>query len=144
MVVASGEIDYQGVDRLALEHKPKMIVAGVSAYSRVVYWQRFRNIADNIKAYLVVDMAHVAGLIAAGIYPSPVKIADVTTSTTHKTLRGPRGGFILARANPEIEKKLSSMVFLGSRGGCRMLVSACSCVQSKLFGQPEFKAYQQQ
>src|SRR3990172_5284459 len=142
--VASGEIDYQEVERLALEHKPKMIVAGFSAYSRVVDWQRFRNIADNIKAYLVVDMAHVAGLIAAGIYPSPVKIADVTTSTTHKTLRGPRGGFILARANPEIEKKLNSMVFPGTQGGLMMHVIAAKAVAFKEALQPEFKAYQQQ
>jgi len=142
--VASGEIDYQEVERLALEHKPKMIVAGFSAYSRVVDWQRFRNIADNIKAYLVVDMAHVAGLIAAGIYPSPVKIADVTTSTTHKTLRGPRGGFILARANPEIEKKLNSMVFPGTQGGPLMHVIAAKAVAFKEALQPEFKAYQQQ
>ena len=97
---ATGEIDYEQVERLALECKPKMIVAGFSAYSRVVDWQRFRAIADRVGAYLVVDMAHVAGLVAAGVYPTPVPIADVTTTTTHKTLRGPRGGLILARANP--------------------------------------------
>src|SRR3990172_5920543 len=109
----TGEIDYDQVAKLAREHKPTMIVAGFSAYSRVVDWARFRKIADEVGAYLFVDMAHVAGLIAAGIYPNPVAIADVTTTTTHKTLRGPRGDLILARANPEIEKKLNSMIFPG-------------------------------
>lgn len=111
----TGLIDYSEVERLALEHKPKMIIAGFSAYSRIIDWQAFRNIADKVGAYLVVDMAHVAGLVAAGLYPNPVQIADVTTTTTHKTLRGPRGGLILARANPEIEKKLNSMVFPGTQ-----------------------------
>jgi glycine hydroxymethyltransferase len=141
---ATGEIDYDQVEALAQEHKPKMIVAGFSAYSRVADWQRFRDIADKIGAYLFVDMAHVAGLIAAGIYPSPVQIADVTTSTTHKTLRGPRGGIILAKANPEVEKKLNSMVFPGTQGGPLMHVIAAKAVAFKEALQPEFKAYQQQ
>ena len=111
----TGEIDYGQVEALAAEHQPHMIIAGFSAYSRVVNWQRFRDIADRVGAYLVVDMAHVAGLVAAGLYPSPVQIADVTTSTTHKTLRGPRGGLILAKASPDIEKKISSMVFPAPR-----------------------------
>ena len=140
----TGEIDYDQVESLALEHKPKMIVAGFSAYSRVVDWQRFRAVADKVGAYLMVDMAHVAGLIAAGIYPSPVGIADVTTSTTHKTLRGPRGGFILARANPDIEKKLNSMVFPGSQGGPLMHVIAAKAVAFKEALQPEFRDYQKQ
>ena len=138
------EIDYDQVERLANEHKPKMIVAGFSAYSRIVDWQRFRDIADKIGAYLFVDMAHVAGLIAAGIYPNPVPIADVTTTTTHKTLRGPRGGIILAKANPEIEKKLNSMVFPGSQGGPLMHVIAAKAVAFKEALDPSFKSYQQQ
>ncbi len=141
---ATGEIDYAQVESLAREHKPKMIVAGFSAYSRVVDWQRFRAIADEVGAYLFVDMAHVAGLIAAGLYPSPVQIADVTTSTTHKTLRGPRGGLILAKANPEIEKKLNSLVFPGTQGGPLMHVIAAKAVAFKEAMEPEFKAYQQQ
>ncbi len=141
---ATGEIDYDQVERLALEHKPKMVVAGFSAYSRVVDWQRFRNIADKIGAYLFVDIAHPAGLIAAGIYPSPVHIADITTSTTHKTLRGPRGGIILAKANPEIEKKLNSIVFPGIQGGPLMHVIAAKAVAFKEALAPEFKTYQQQ
>jgi glycine hydroxymethyltransferase len=140
----TGEIDYDEVDRLAREHKPKMIVAGFSAYSRVVDWQRFRDIADEVGAYLFVDMAHVAGLIAAGLYPSPVGIADVTTTTTHKTLRGPRGGLILAKANPEVEKKLNSLVFPGTQGGPLMHVIAAKAVAFKEAMEPEFKAYQQQ
>ena len=140
----TGEIDYEQVDALAQEHKPKMIIGGFSAYSRVVDWQRFRQIADKVGAYLVVDMAHVAGLVAAGIYPSPVNVADVTTSTTHKTLRGPRGGLILAKANPEIEKKLNSMVFPGTQGGPLMHVIAGKAVAFQEALQPEFKAYQQQ
>jgi glycine hydroxymethyltransferase len=141
---ATGEIDYDQVEALALEHKPKMVVAGFSAYSRVVDWQRFRAIADKIGAYLFVDMAHVAGLVAAGIYPSPVQIADVTTTTTHKTLRGPRGGLILARANPDIEKKLNSTVFPGTQGGPLMHVIAAKAVSFLEALQPEFKTYQQQ
>lgn len=138
----TGEIDYDEVERLAQEHKPKMIVAGFSAYSMVVDWQRFREIADAVGAYLFVDMAHVAGLIAAGVYPSPVQIADVTTSTTHKTLRGPRGGIILARKNPEIEKKLNSLVFPGTQGGPLMHVIAAKAVAFKEALEPEFKDYQ--
>jgi glycine hydroxymethyltransferase len=142
--VQSGEIDYRQVEQLAREHKPRMIVAGFSAYSRVVDWQRFRAVADEIGAYLFVDIAHVAGLIAAGLYPSPVEVADVTTTTTHKTLRGPRGGMIMARANPEIEKKLSSMVFPGSQGGPLMHVIAAKAVAFREALQPEFKLYQKQ
>lgn len=141
---ATGEIDYDRVEALALEHRPKMVVAGFSAYSRVVDWARFRAIADKVGAYLFVDMAHVAGLIAAGVYPSPVNIADVTTSTTHKTLRGPRGGIILARSNPEIEKKLNSLVFPGTQGGPLMHVIAAKAVSFKEALQPEFKVYQRQ
>jgi len=138
------EIDYDEVERLAKEHQPKMIIAGFSAYSRVVDWQRFRDIADSVGAYLVVDMAHVAGLVAVGVYPSPVQIADVTTSTTHKTLRGPRGGIILARSNPEIEKKLNSLVFPGTQGGPLMHVIAAKAVAFKEALEPEFKDYQKQ
>ena len=141
---ATGEIDYAQVEQLAREHKPKMIIAGFSAYSRVVDWQRFRAIADEVGAYLVVDMAHVAGLVAAGVYPSPVQIADVTTSTTHKTLRGPRGGIILAKSNPDIEKKLNSMVFPGTQGGPLMHVIAGKAVAFKEALEPGFKEYQQQ
>ncbi len=140
----TGEIDYDQVETLAQQHRPKMIVAGFSAYSRVVDWQRMRNIADQVGAYFVVDMAHVAGLVAAGYYPNPVHIADVTTTTTHKTLRGPRGGLILAKANPEIEKKLSSLVFPGTQGGPLMHVIAAKAVALKEALQPEFKAYQKQ
>ena len=140
----SGEIDYDQVQELALEHGPKMIVAGFSAYSRVVDWKRFREIADLVDAYLFVDMAHVAGLVAAGLYPSPVQIADVTTTTTHKTLRGPRGGLILAKANPEIEKKLNSLVFPGTQGGPLMHVIAAKAVAFKEAMEPEFKVYQEQ
>ncbi len=141
---ATGEIDYAEVERLAREHKPKMIVAGFSAYSRVIDWQRFRAISDEVGAYLFVDMAHVAGLIAAGLYPSPVQIADVTTTTTHKTLRGPRGGLILAKSNPEIEKKLNSLVFPGIQGGPLMHVIAAKAVAFKEAMEPAFKAYQAQ
>ncbi len=140
----TGEIDYDQVDRLAKEHKPKMIVAGFSAYSRVVDWQRFRDIADEVGAYLLVDMAHVAGLVATGLYPNPCAIADVTTSTTHKTLGGPRGGLILAKANPEIEKKLNSAVFPGGQGGPLMHVIAAKAICFKEAMQESFKRYQQQ
>ncbi len=140
----TGEVDYDEVERLALEHKPRMIVAGFSAYSQIMDWQRFRDIADKVGAYLLVDMAHVAGLVAAGIYPSPVQIADVTTSTTHKTLRGPRGGLILAKANEEIEKKLNSAVFPGGQGGPLMHVIAAKAISFKEAMTPEYKAYQQQ
>lgn len=140
----SGEIDYDEVAALAKEHQPKVVVAGFSAYSRVIDWQRFRDIADSVGAYLLVDMAHVAGLVATGLYPNPVQIADVTTTTTHKTLRGPRGGLILAKANPEIEKKLNSAVFPGFQGGPLMHVIAAKAVAFKEAMLPEFKSYQQQ
>ena len=140
----TGDIDYEQVSALAQEHKPKMIMAGFSAFSRVVDWQKFRDIADSIGAYFVVDMAHVSGLIAAGVYPSPVNIADVTTSTTHKTLRGPRGGIILAKANPELEKKLNFAVFPESQGGPLMHVIAAKAVCFKEAMSKEFKAYQAQ
>ncbi|WP_022951654.1 serine hydroxymethyltransferase [Leucothrix mucor] len=140
----TGEVDYDQVEALAKEHKPKMIIAGFSAYSRIMDWQRFRDIADEVGAILFVDMAHVAGLVAAGIYPSPVQIADVTTSTTHKTLRGPRGGIILAKANPEIEKKLNSAVFPGTQGGPLMHVIAAKAVAFKEAMEPGFKDYQVQ
>ncbi len=138
------EIDYDLAEKLALEHKPKLIITGFSAYSRVVDWQRFRAIADKVGAYMVADIAHVAGLVAAGLYPSPVQIADVTTTTTHKTLRGPRSGLILAKANEEIEKKLSFMVFPAYQGGPLMHVIAGKAVAFKEATQPEFKVYQQQ
>jgi glycine hydroxymethyltransferase len=140
----TGEIDYEQVERLAQEHKPKLIVAGFSAYSRVVDWVRFRKVADAVGAYFVVDMAHVAGLVAAGLYPNPVPIADVVTTTTHKTLRGPRGGLILARSNPDIEKKLNSVVFPGTQGGPLMHVIAAKAVAFLEALQPEFVAYQKQ
>jgi len=140
----TGEIDYEQVEALAKEHKPKMIVAGFSAYSRVVDWQRFREIADSVGAYLMVDMAHVAGLVAAGVYPNPVGIADVTTSTTHKTLRGPRGGIILAKENEEIEKKFNSAIFPGIQGGPLMHVIAAKAVAFKEALAPEFTTYQKQ
>jgi glycine hydroxymethyltransferase len=140
----TGEIDYVQVERLAQEHRPRMIVAGFSAYSRVVDWERFRRIADEVGAYFVVDMAHVAGLVAAGIYPNPVPHADVVTTTTHKTLRGPRGGLILARANEEIQKKLNSLVFPGTQGGPLMHVIAAKAVALLEALQPEFTAYQKQ
>jgi len=140
----TGLIDYDQVERLADEHKPKMIVAGFSAYSRVVDWKRFRAIADKVGAWLFADMAHVAGLVAAGEYPSPVSVADVTTTTTHKTLRGPRGGLILARANEDVTKKLNSLVFPGTQGGPLMHVIAAKAVAFLEALQPEFKLYQQQ
>jgi glycine hydroxymethyltransferase len=140
----TGHIDYEQVEKLALEHKPKMIVAGFSAYSRVVDWARFRAIADKVGAYLFVDMAHVAGLVAAGIYPNPVPVADVVTSTTHKTLRGPRGGIIVARANADIEKKLNSTIFPGTQGGPLMHVIAAKAVAFLEALQPEFTEYQKQ
>ncbi len=142
--VATGLIDYDQVEQLAKTHSPKVIVSGFSAYSRVVDWQRLRDIADSVGAYLMADIAHVAGMIAAGIYPSPVKIADVTTSTTHKTLRGTRGGLILAKANPDLEKKLNSAVFPGGQGGPLMHVIAAKAVGFLEALQPEFKTYQQQ
>jgi len=141
---ATGEVDYEQVEALALQHKPKMIIAGFSAYSRVMDWARFRAIADKVGAYLLVDMAHVAGLVAAGVYPNPVPHADVVTSTTHKTLRGPRGGIILARANPELEKKFNSAVFPGGQGGPLMHVIAAKAVSFKEAATPEFAIYQKQ
>ncbi|MBL8265143.1 serine hydroxymethyltransferase [Steroidobacter sp.] len=141
---ATGEIDYAQVERLAHEHKPKLIVAGFSAYSRVIDWEKFRKIADAVGAYFLVDMAHVAGLVAAGVYPSPVGIADVTTTTTHKTLRGPRGGLILARPNEEIHKKLNSLVFPGTQGGPLMHVIAAKAVALLEALQPDFVSYQKQ
>jgi len=140
----TGEIDYEEVERLAVEHKPRMIVAGFSAYSQIVDWQRFRDIADKVGAYLFVDMAHVAGLVAAGVYPSPVQIADVTTTTTHKTLRGPRSGLILAKANEEIEKKLQSAVFPGNQGGPLVHAVAAKAICFKEAMSDDFKTYQQQ
>ncbi len=139
-----GMIDYEEVERLALEHKPKMVVAGFSAYSQVIDWARFRAIADKVGAYLFVDMAHVAGLVAAGVYPNPVPHAHVVTSTTHKTLRGPRGGIIVAKADAEIEKKLQSIVFPGIQGGPLMHVIAAKAVAFKEALEPGFQAYQQQ
>ena len=140
----TGEVDYDNIASLAKEHQPKMIVAGFSAYSRRLDWQKFRDIADAVGAYLLVDMAHVAGLVAAGEYPNPVPYADVVTSTTHKTLCGPRGGIILARSNPELEKKLNSALFPGSQGGPLMHVIAAKAVAFKEAMSPEFKDYQAQ
>ncbi|WP_171894526.1 serine hydroxymethyltransferase, partial [Pseudomonas aeruginosa] len=141
---ATGLIDYDEVERLAVEHKPKMIVAGFSAYSKTLDFPRFRAIADKVGALLFVDMAHVAGLVAAGLYPNPIPFADVVTTTTHKTLRGPRGGLILARANEEIEKKLNSAVFPGAQGGPLMHVIAAKAVCFKEALEPGFKDYQAQ
>jgi glycine hydroxymethyltransferase len=140
----TGEIDYEAAERLAIKHQPKLIVTGFSAYSRIVDWQRFREIADKVGAYLLADIAHIAGLVAVGRYPSPVKIADVTTTTTHKTLRGPRGGMIMAKSNPDLEKKLNSAVFPGSQGGPLMHVIAAKAVAFAEALQPEFAIYQQQ
>ena len=139
-----GYVDYDEIRALAQEHQPKMIIAGFSAYSQVLDFAKFREIADEVGAYRLVDMAHIAGLVAAGEYPSPVPYADVVTTTTHKTLRGPRSGLILARANPEIEKKLNSAVFPGSQGGPLMHVIAAKAVAFKEAMEPEFKTYQQQ
>ena len=140
----TSEINYAQVETLALEHKPKVIIAGFSAYSRIWDWQRFREIADLVGAYLVVDMAHVAGLIAAGLYPNPIPFADAVTSTTHKSLRGPRGGLIVCRSNPELEKKFDSNIFPGIQGGPSMHVIAAKAVAFKEAMEPEFKTYQQQ
>jgi len=141
---STGEIDYDQVQTLAQEHQPKMIVAGFSAYSRVVDWARFRAIANEVGAYLLVDMAHVAGLIAANLYPNPIPFADIVTSTTHKSLRGPRGGFIICKSNPDIEKKLNSMIFPGIQGGPLMHVIAAKAVAFKEAQEPSFRHYQQQ
>ncbi len=140
----SGDIDYEQVEALANEHKPKLVVAGFSAFSGIVDWQRFRDIADQVGAYLLVDMAHVAGLVAVGLYPNPVPIADVCTTTTHKTLRGPRSGLILCKSNPELEKKFNSLVFPGLQGGPMMHTIAAKAVAFKEALEPEFKIYQQQ
>jgi glycine hydroxymethyltransferase len=140
----NGEIDYDQVRKLAEEHRPKMILAGFSAYSRVIDWSKFAEIARSVGAFFVVDMAHVAGLIAAGIYPNPVPHADVVMTTTHKTLRGPRGGLILARSNDEITKKINSLVFPGTQGGPLMHVIAAKAVALLEALQPEFKDYQRQ
>ena len=142
--VKTGLIDYDALEELAITHRPKLIIAGFSAYSQIVDWARFRSIADKVNAYLMVDMAHVAGLVAVGVYPSPVPYADVVTTTTHKTLRGPRGGLILAKANEAIEKKLNSAVFPGTQGGPLMHVIAAKAVAFAEALQPEFKQYQQQ
>jgi len=140
----TGEIDYGQVDRLAHEHRPKLIVAGFSAYSRAIDWARFRVIADSVGAFFMVDMAHVAGLVAAGVYPNPLPFADVVTTTTHKTLRGPRGGLILARPHAELHKKFNSMVFPGTQGGPLMHVIAAKAVALYEALQPEFKSYSAQ
>ena len=138
------DIDYDQVRDLAHKHKPKLIIAGFSAFSGVVDWAIFREIADEVGAYLLVDMAHVSGLVAANLYPSPIPYADVVTSTTHKTLRGPRSGIILAKSNPEIEKKLNSAVFPGSQGGPLMHVIAAKAICFKEALEPEFKSYSKQ
>lgn len=140
----TGEIDYDEAERLALEHKPKLIMTGFSAYSRIIDWQRFRDIADKVGAYLVSDIAHVAGLVATGLYPSPVQIADVTTTTTHKTLRGPRSGLIMGKANEEIEKAINFMVFPAYQGGPLMHVIAAKAVAFKEAMSDEFVSYQKQ
>ena len=140
----TGEIDYDEVERLALEHKPKVVVAGFSAYSQIINWKRFREIADKVDAYLFVDMAHVAGLVAAGVYPSPVPYADVITTTTHKTLGGPRGGLIICKSNPELEKKLNFAVFPESQGGPLMHIIAAKAVCFKEAMEPEYVGYQKQ
>jgi glycine hydroxymethyltransferase len=140
----TGLIDYDEIERLAVEHQPKMIIAGFSAYSKTLDFPRFREIADKVGAYLFVDMAHVAGLVAAGLYPNPIPFADVVTTTTHKTLRGPRGGLILAKANEELEKKFNSAVFPGGQGGPLMHVIAAKAVCFKEALEPGFKTYQQQ
>jgi glycine hydroxymethyltransferase len=140
----TGLIDYDQVEKLAREHQPKMIVAGFSAYSQIVDWQRFRDIADEVGAILLVDMAHVAGLVAAGVYPSPVGIADITTTTTHKTLGGPRGGLIMGKANDDLQKKINSAVFPGGQGGPLEHVIAAKAICFKEAMEPSFKTYQQQ
>ena len=141
---STGEIDYDEVEKLAKAHNPKMIVAGFSAYSGIVDWEKFREVADAVGAYLLVDMAHVSGLIAADEYPSPIPFADVVTTTTHKTLRGPRGGLILAKENEEIHKKLNSAIFPGTQGGPLMHVIAAKAVCFKEALEPSFKEYQKQ
>ncbi|HLU05958.1 MAG TPA: serine hydroxymethyltransferase [Woeseiaceae bacterium] len=144
VVAETGLLDYEQVEALAAEHRPRMIIAGFSAYSRVLDWQRFRDIADSVGAYLMVDMAHVAGLVATGHYPNPLPFADVVTTTTHKTLRGPRGGLILARENDELTRKFNSLVFPGTQGGPLMHVIAAKAVALLEAMQPDFKKYQGQ
>jgi len=140
----TGLIDYDQVEALAKKHQPRLIIAGFSAHSRIVDWQRFRDIADAVGAYFLVDMAHVAGLVASGHYPNPINIADVVTSTTHKTLRGPRGGIILARENDHLTKKFNSLVFPGTQGGPLMHVIAAKAVAFLEALEPEFRDYQEQ
>jgi len=140
----NGLLDYDEIEKLAIEHKPKMLIGGFSAYSQIIDWERMAEIAKKINAYYVVDMAHVSGLVAAGVYPSPVPFADVVTSTTHKTLRGPRGGIIICKSNPELEKKFNSLVFPGTQGGPLMHVIAAKAVAFKEALEPEFKKYMQQ
>ena len=140
----NGLLDYEQIEKLAIENKPKMIIGGFSAYSQVIDWERMGEIAKKINAYFHVDMAHVSGLVAADLYPSPIPYADVVTSTTHKTLRGPRGGFIICKSNPDREKKFNSLVFPGTQGGPLMHVIAAKAVAFKEALQPEFKEYQQQ
>src|SRR3974390_3236415 len=144
IVPDTGVIDYDQVERLALEHRPKLIVAGFSAYSRIIDWARFRSIADDVGALFMVDMAHVAGLCAVGLYPNPLPYAHVVTSTTHKTLRGPRGGIILSNGADEFTRKLASAVFPGTQGGPLMHVIAAKAVAFKEALEPEFAAYQRQ
>ncbi|AYQ57376.1 serine hydroxymethyltransferase [Bathymodiolus thermophilus thioautotrophic gill symbiont] len=143
-VDSQGFIDYNEVEELAIKHKPKLIIAGFSAYSQIIDWSIFRDIADKVGAYLLVDMSHIAGLVATELYPSPVNIADVTTTTTHKTLRGPRGGLILAKSNIEIEKKINSLTFPGLQGGPLMHVIAAKAIAFKEAMEPGFRVYQEQ
>lgn len=140
----NGLLDYDEIEKLAVEHKPKMLIGGFSAYSQVIDWERMSKIAKKVNAYFVVDMAHVSGLVAGGVYPSPVPFADVVTSTTHKTLRGPRGGIIICKSNPELEKKFNSLVFPGTQGGPLMHVIAAKAVAFKEALEPEFKDYMKQ
>ena len=140
----NGMLDYDEIEKLAMEHKPKMLVGGFSAYSQVIDWERMSQIAKKVGAYFMVDMAHVSGLVAGGVYPSPVPFADVVTSTTHKTLRGPRGGIIICKSNPDLEKKFNSLVFPGTQGGPLMHVIAAKAVAFKEALEPEFKEYMQQ
>jgi glycine hydroxymethyltransferase len=140
----NGMLDYDEIERLAMEHKPKMLVGGFSAYSQVIDWERMSQIAKKVGAYFMVDMAHVSGLVAGGVYPSPVPFADVVTSTTHKTLRGPRGGIIICKSNPDLEKKFNSLVFPGTQGGPLMHVIAAKAVAFKEALEPEFKEYMKQ
>jgi len=137
----NGLLDYEQIEKLATEHKPKLLIGGFSAYSQIIDWERMSEIAKKVGAYFLVDMAHVSGLVAGGVYPSPVPYADVVTSTTHKTLRGPRGGIIISKSNPELEKKFNSLVFPGTQGGPLMHVIAAKAVAFKEALEPEFKIY---